>query len=278
MGVTGWGETGVCRMASSQPDRVPEKEIRLLIVGKSGAGKTSLASSLLTNESTKASYPGTEEFVHCKHGQIEGTPVHLYDTRGIYDGIVSSEKITKAIKQNCPVDQLNAVIVCMRWDERLDEANKEVFRCLNKLNPDIWSNTVFALTFCDHLPPGLKRKSDAEKRGVVNQKWNEWENAIKQELSSLGVSRNVIDSIRMAPTTHRDEDIDEEYFKNIIQSSWLKHLQQIIGNSNECSISLDTSDVLVFQIRSRYRIQTSHLVFGIIVIIIVVSVCFLAFL
>ena len=180
----------------------------------------------------------------------------------------------EGIKRNCPVDQLNAVIFCMRWDERLDEANKEVFRCLNKLDPNIWTKTVFSLTFCDHLPPGLKRKSNNEKRGVVNQRWCEWENAIKQELRSLGVSHNIIDRIRMAPTTHTDEDIDEECFSNIIEPPWLEYVWKIIRNRKESNISFRKSNNIAPHIKNAYQVRRWLLVFGIVAITMIGSIIY----
>ena len=255
-------------MASLPPDgvQVRVQEIQLLIVGKSGTGKTSLASALLANESAKECYAGTEDvLVHCTQGQLDGKSLNVYDTRGICNGSVSNEKIVEAIKQNCPVDQLNKVIVCMRWDERLDEADKEVLHCLDELDSEIWRKTVFALTFCDHLPPGLKHKNDDEKRREVDQKWSEWKNVITQELISLGVSHTVVESIRMAPTTHTDEDIDVESFSKIIQSKmpWLEVFWQVLGYYKRIDRSNSS--------RYRYQFQKWHLVCGIIIIVIMIS-------
>ena len=204
------------------------RDVHLLVAGKCGTGKTSLADALLTNESGGGSFgplPGTQELVRSKKSKIQRIPTFIHDIRGLYDGNVLSSTIMEAIKQKCPVDSLNTVILCFRWDDRLDEANQNVFCRLNELDPNIWKNTIFALTFCDHLPPELSSKTNDEKRDEVSRILSDWKIAIQQQLKHLNVPDDIVRNIKVCPTTHTEEIIDYGCFSPILQQkSWLKNL------------------------------------------------------
>ena len=206
------------------PDGI--KDIHLLMVGKTGTGKTSLANALLKNQSSGGLFGanvGTEELVTSLSSTQDGITTHLYDIRGFYDGNIRSEDIVAAVQQKCSMKQLNAVIVCLRWDCRFDESDKKVFRLLNEMNPDIWKRTIVALTFCDHLAPEVSQcKSNDEKCQITSCAWSVWENAIKEELTKLEVPSDVINNIKICPATHTGEQIDPWCFSFILQDDWLQ--------------------------------------------------------
>ena len=208
------------------PDGI--KDVHLLMVGKTGTGKTSLANALLKNQSSGGLFGpdiGTKELVTSLSSTQDGITTHLYDIRGLYDGKIHSEDIVTAVQKKCSTKQLNAVIVCLRWDCRFGESDKKVFHLLNEMNPDIWKRTIVALTFCDHLAPEVLRcKSNDEKRQITSCTWSQWVNAIKEELTKLKVPSDVIDNIKICPTTHTDVQIDLGCFSFILKDYWLRYL------------------------------------------------------
>ena len=65
--------------------------MHILIVGKTGTGKTALANALLSNESAGGTVsfganPGTRELVTHLFSTQNGITTHLYHIRGLCDG------------------------------------------------------------------------------------------------------------------------------------------------------------------------------------------------
>ena len=203
------------------------QEIHVAVFGKAGTGKTSLASALITNKSGLSGsfgpLPGTKNLIEVKTCRLKGISVYVYDTRGLWDGIISNKEIMEAFQQICPADKLDLVIACFRWDDRLDRANKRIFPVINKMDSNIWKKTVFALTFCDNLPPEYKYVSANEKSKLVNQKWAEWEGVLKNELKRLNIKQEVLCNIKICPTTHTEEKI-EKCFSSVLACPWLVNL------------------------------------------------------
>lgn len=190
-------------------------EVNLLMIGKCGTGKTSLANAILSGKSSGGAFgpkPGTTEAVVTSTDVINGVPVKVHDIRGLYDGTVSSDTIIQAVQQQCPVENLSTIFLCFKFFDRLDAADKKVFSRLHQLGPDIWNKVVVALTFCDYIPPEMKDKSDDEKREMVEETWLDWEKLIKYQLRHLRVSLHIIDNIQIVPTTSTMETINAKCF------------------------------------------------------------------
>ena len=200
------------------------QDLHVVVVGKTGTGKTSLAGALITGESGEGRAgpkPGSTKLVHCEKRILIGIPVFIYDIRGLYDGEVPGDDIMDELEKQCPLNKIDVVIVCFRWDTRLDKSDQKVFRILHKRYTNVWKKTIFALTFCDRLPPEMKHPDNSED---VKQAWIEWKLTIQEELKKLCVPRDVVEKIQVSPTTHTKEKIDAEAFSLISPQNWLKHL------------------------------------------------------
>ena len=48
------------------------------------------------------------------------------------------KEIIQAVKKKCPIDQLSAVVVCLRWDTRIDESHRKVLQLVNEISDGIF--------------------------------------------------------------------------------------------------------------------------------------------
>ena len=136
-----------------------EAKFSLLITGKPGVGKSSLANALL---GTKVAEEGRKKVgstceVTSYRVAIEGVNIRLLDSPGLDDGTANNEKYLAEIRSKI-TEKLDLVIFCVKMDDtRFHRDDKDTFKILTEtFGKSLWKNEV-------EDPAGGDRKDYFEK-------------------------------------------------------------------------------------------------------------------
>lgn len=197
----------------------PISEVHILMIGKPGVGKSTLADAFIgVNECSKEARrdKAIESFSH----QIGSVKVVCYDTQGLFDGEKEADEIVAEIQSKSPPSGFNIIIVCMKFHDRFDKSNREVFQVVNKLQNDVWSKVCVALTFADNIPANWKDyKTEEQETNFIDTKQS-WKDDIEKYLVSKGIRKQGDPHLPIYPTTYTGSEPD--CFKKLLRT-WLLH-------------------------------------------------------
>ena len=206
------------------------RDVSILMVGKGGSGKTSLANAILRNNSSGGHFGAdrgnielfTSESFEKKEA---GVKVTVHDIVGFEDIDVPNEDIKSAIERGCSVDRLSALVVCFKWDDRFDMVAQRILKILCDLEEMAWEKVIFALTHCDRVPPDYQEMDLDGKNMLLIATYAKWRESLTVELGKLKVDEHVISNMKIVPTTHTSitlEDYSVLFSEGI--TDWLENL------------------------------------------------------
>lgn len=244
-----------------------KKNVEILMIGKTGSGKTSLANALLYNESTGGTFGpsrGTSEIFSSRSMKIQDglgdITITIHDIMGLEDVEIPEGEIVAKIHEGCKVPKLTAIILCQRWNERFNRSHQRILKVVHGLGGNVWEKIIMALTFCDELSPEVKAMKKTNKIEKMKETCQDWKQHLRSEVLKLNTSPSVVENIPIVPTSHTGVKLDDKTYCGLFNPNtphWLENIwSAIIDNAIRCqlqdSMILEVLTLLAVFLKNRF--------------------------
>jgi predicted GTPase len=179
--------------------------LRIVVAGKTGAGKSSLLNTFLGFDvfSEGDSFdPVTKDVKEYKHMR-NGVMITVWDCPGLQDNSGNEDQYLEELKTKTEGD-IHLMLYCISMLEPRSDLHwgSAVDRITSILGKDIWKNTALVLTFANmyelrQIDQGLTSKQALKE---FNEKVKEWQTKLQERLRNIdGISRSTIDELKVLP-------------------------------------------------------------------------------
>ena len=147
----------------------PYKEMRILLVGKSGVGKSSFVNSLLQVHRATVGRLKPETNTVTEYPLIlnpdAGDPVtiRVFDTPGFGSSKKENKKYIAEIREKCEI--VDVIFLCIRVDDQFREEDRKTVALLAKeFNDKFWKKSVIVFTRANMVRPvGEHKRAESRK-------------------------------------------------------------------------------------------------------------------
>lgn len=131
-----------------------KKEIRVLLVGRVGYGKSALINTIFDDNVVKEddSAHSVTHTVSCHTITKYDVKVTIADTPGFFDDNEENTvpQILEEIRNKIP--EVDLILFCIKMTERFSSTEKSLIRIITRAYGDgVWENVIFALTFANKV-------------------------------------------------------------------------------------------------------------------------------
>lgn len=203
-----------------------DMELKVLVAGQTGTGKSTLVNALSASNEAKVSgisRDGCTKEVRCYKRVVNSVAIEIYDTPGLQDvSQLQDVEYIKMMERACKGYDLSLFCVSMR-ETRLPKSGSNVatMTALSKAfsNEQYWNSTVIVLTFANVVPQAHVAQDAEQQNRIFKHEFEAWKKVIKEALiEDVGVPPSIADKVPIIPAGH--------YHKPCLfsQQNWLSNL------------------------------------------------------
>ena len=178
---------------------------RVLVIGKSGSGKSALINAISGEELAVEShqrYTGTGVVVHKL--TMNGKHLMIIESPGLFDGSEREEGHVDDMKSVLKkyVTKIHLVLYCHPMTSSVTEDDREAMKLFTSaLSKEIWNKAMLALTFVNKLTLSSGSSDPIAFADAIHYALEDKSFQIKDTLKSLvpGISEDVVTSIPVVP-------------------------------------------------------------------------------
>ena len=178
----------------------PQKQLNILITGKTGVGKSRLLNALVWKNVAEEGRQrdSCTNTVSPYKVTIEGIEVRVWDSPGLQEGTpYEAESYITNLKSVNSEHGLDVVIYCLKMDDtKFYHEDKKAIRLLTQgFGKETWGKAVIALTFANRI----EDPNEGDKKTYFVEEFTEWERQIHRLLTDLDIDSEVRKTLPIVP-------------------------------------------------------------------------------
>lgn len=196
-------------MASSEAVDIGKNEAKILIIGKTGVGKSALINGLAGYIASPESdmETGTYNVEEIVAKLSCGIKITFYDSPGLHD---AKGKEKEYLRQIIAISKdIDLVVYCNKvTDTRMTEEDCDTLCEFTRvLGEEFWKNALFALTFSNMVQPKTNITDPAMRKQALEEKVRLMSNKLREVMQSKAkLSSKLARSIPIVPVGYHSEE------------------------------------------------------------------------
>ena len=185
----------------------------VLIVGRTGVGKSTLINNLLGREVATVGHKLRSETpkVYPYEYSVEGVAVVVYNTSGLGDieGEQKEGEHLEIMKNLLARGKIHLVVYCFQMNETMMKSSLVgTLQKYHAIGVD-WRRSIIALTFADalYVPKSERKRPGFKMSSFFEGRFDKWQSELRQELVETVGVQEVVEQLKICPTTPVPQDL-----------------------------------------------------------------------